>query len=808
MSSGPISKLKKKFQSVTKLSDTIREIRLCKTAADEREYVQKECAIIRDYFREENCVYRRRNVGKLLYFYMLGYPAHFGQMECLKLIISNNFGDKKIGYLGIMLLLNDKQVVQLLITNSIKSDLTNTDSPYVVGIAITALANICSADVTRNIASTVLDLIEGGDTYIKKKAILCAVRMVRVLPDIVDVFSPCIFKLINDNNNGVQMATASLIIEILRISKKYADMYEPCIPVLLRNLRTLVQTGSCTSDYTIDSVNDPFLQIKIIEALRWFIISGINQTQNMSDVLTDVITHNDLTSKNSGTAVLYEAITAIMEMNTSSNLRTLAINVMGQFLVNSDPNIKCIALNLLLKVVKIDFRSVQRHRSTILDALRDKEMIVKRYAIELSFAIINSNTVEYIIEELVEFMSKNRDNERLKSDCASGIILVSERHAIDKRWYFRTVAKVLALAGNSIRDEVIASLIQLLNEVPQLQTFATHLLFIESTCETSNFNDFSEIKITPFNPLLKICCWTLGEYGDLLIETQQELKTILPDVYKTKTITEFHILKFIENCLSSKCDDSTKNFIITAAFKLTSRLGSSYSDKINKLISIYKISRVVELQQRSLEYDKIVKVYGSIKNDLLERIPRNITKCNENKIFASETLQNDLITDIDEIHPKILEKEEGLEAKDNKCIPNIQTDILSIFDKLPDIKKYDLSNAAIPDEAQQIYENQDGIIFKILNSILNDKIHIKMYIQNNSNFDISSFNLKIAVPKYLRIELYTGNDTHLQNNVQNMITQSALIYNPNKKKVRLRIQLSYIYRLENITHQFDVDHFT
>lgn len=83
--SGMVQDLKLSFFSQRmpapiRLRELIRTIRTARTQAEEREMIQKECAAIRSSFREEDNTYRCRNVAKLLYMHMLGYPAHFGQV--------------------------------------------------------------------------------------------------------------------------------------------------------------------------------------------------------------------------------------------------------------------------------------------------------------------------------------------------------------------------------------------------------------------------------------------------------------------------------------------------------------------------------------------------------------------------------------------------------------------------------------------------------------------------------------------------------------------------------------------------------
>lgn len=104
----------------TRLRELIRQIRACRTAAEERAVVNTECAYIRSTFRETDCIWKCRNMAKLLYIHMLGYPAHFGQVECLKLAASAKYTDKRIGYLGAMLLLDERTDVHVLLTNCLK----------------------------------------------------------------------------------------------------------------------------------------------------------------------------------------------------------------------------------------------------------------------------------------------------------------------------------------------------------------------------------------------------------------------------------------------------------------------------------------------------------------------------------------------------------------------------------------------------------------------------------------------------------------------------------------------------------------
>ncbi|XP_039292459.1 AP-1 complex subunit gamma-1 isoform X3 [Nilaparvata lugens] len=587
--------------SPMRLRDLIRQIRAARTAAEERAVINKECATIRSTFREEDSVWRCRNIAKLLYIHMLGYPAHFGQLECLKLIASPRFTDKRIGYLGAMLLLDERQDVHLLITNSLKNDL-NSSTQFVVGLALCTLGAIASPEMSRDLASEVERLMKSPNGYVRKKAALCAFRIVLKVPELMEIFLPATRSLLSEKNHGVLITGVTLITEMCENSidtlqhfKKDACFRE-IVPNLVRILKNLILAGY-SPEHDVSGVSDPFLQVKILRLLRILGKNDAEASEAMNDILAQVATNTE-TSKNVGNTILYETVLSIMDIKSESGLRVLAINILGRFLLNNDKNIRYVALNTLLKTVYVDTSAVQRHRTTILECLKDPDVSIRRRALELSLALVNANNVRTMMKELLVFLEKA--DPEFKAQCSSNIMLSAERYSPNKRWHLDTLLRVLIAAGNYVRDDVVSSTIQLISETPSQQAYMVQQLW------TALEQDHADRQ-----PLTQVATWCIGEYGDLLLYS--------PDspikVNESDVIEVYHRLLW-----STQNTVVTKQYALTSLTKLSTRFQTETS-KIRELVEMFGSHVHMELQQRGVEFTQLFGKYGHLRGALLERMP-------------------------------------------------------------------------------------------------------------------------------------------------------------------------------------------
>ncbi|XP_023611797.1 AP-1 complex subunit gamma-1 isoform X4 [Myotis lucifugus] len=754
-----------------RLRELIRTIRTARTQAEEREMIQKECAAIRSSFREEDNTYRCRNVAKLLYMHMLGYPAHFGQLECLKLIASQKFTDKRIGYLGAMLLLDERQDVHLLMTNCIKNDL-NHSTQYVQGLALCTLGCMGSSEMCRDLAGEVEKLLKTSNSYLRKKAALCAVHVIRKVPELMEMFLPATKNLLNEKNHGVLHTSVVLLTEMCERSPDMLAHFrknEKLVPQLVRILKNLIMSGY-SPEHDVSGISDPFLQV-------------------------------------------------------------LAINILGRFLLNNDKNIRYVALTSLLKTVQTDHNAVQRHRSTIVDCLKDLDVSIKRRAMELSFALVNGNNIRGMMKELLYFLDSCEPE--FKADCASGIFLAAEKYAPSKRWHIDTIMRVLTTAGSYVRDDAVPNLIQLITNSVEMHAYTVQRLY------KAILGDYSQ------QPLVQVAAWCIGEYGDLLISGQCEEEEPIQ-------VTEDEVLDILESVLISNMSVSvTRGYALTAIMKLSTRFTCTVN-RIKKVVSIYGSSIDVELQQRAVEYNALFKKYDHMRSALLERMPvmEKVTTNGPTEIVQTngETEPAPLETKPPPSGPQPTSQANDLLdlLGGNDITPVIPTVPTSkpasaggeLLDLLGDINLTGAPTAApAPASAPQISQppflldglssqplfndittgipsitaySKNGlkIEFTFERSNTNPSVTvITIQASNSTELDMTDFVFQAAVPKTFQLQLLSPSSSVVPAFNTGTITQVIKVLNPQKQQLRMRIKLTYNHKGSAMQDLAEVNNF-
>ncbi|XP_066332823.1 AP-1 complex subunit gamma-2-like isoform X3 [Miscanthus floridulus] len=582
------------FSSGTSLREMIRAIRACKTAAEERAVVRRECAAIRTAISENEPELRHRNMAKLMFIHMLGYPTHFAQMECLKLIAAAGYPEKRVGYLGLMLLLDERQEVLMLVTNSLKQDLNHTNQ-FIVGLALCALGNICSAEMARDLSPEVERLVRSREVNTKKKAALCSIRIVRKVPDLAENFMGLAASLLKEKHHGVLISAIQLCTELCKASRDALEyLRKNCIEGLVRILRD-VSNSSYAPEYDVSGIVDPFLHIRVLKLLRILGQGDADCSEYMNDILAQVATKTE-SNKNAGNAILYECVQAIMGIEATSGLRVLAINILGRFLSNRDNNIRYVALNMLMRAIAVDALAVQRHRTTILECVKDADASIRKRALELVYLLVNDTNVKPLTKELIDYL--NIADPDFIGDLTVMICSIVEKFSQEKLWYLDQMFKVLSLAGNHVKDDICHALIVVLSNTAEFQGYSVRSLY------------------KALQSYVRVAVWCIGEYGEMLVNNVGML-----DREEPIKVTESDAVGAVEFALSRySADVTTGAMCLVALLKLSSRFPST-SERVKQIVAQNKENVVLELQQRSIEFTSIIQRHQSIRSSLLERMP-------------------------------------------------------------------------------------------------------------------------------------------------------------------------------------------
>jgi len=599
--------------------------------------------MIRTAIREEQEHYRHRNVAKLLFMHMLGYPTHFGQLECMKLTASPHFPEKRIGYLGMMLLLSEEADVLMLSTNSLKNDL-NSENRFVAGLALCAIGNLATADMSRDLAPEVDKHLKSRTPYLRKKACLAMSRCLTKCPEMIEDFVERVVTLLKDKSHGVLITVVQLMTQILLIDAEtfeeegHEELSEtPCrlaflrlVPVLVKLLRNLLSMGY-SPEHDVGGISDPFLQVQILTVLRLLGTGNEEASEEMNDVLAQVATNTE-TSKNAGNAILYECVQTIMAVESEDSLRVLAINILGRFLLNRDNNIRYVALNTLARCIQQNQHdgveesansaatALQRHRTTVVDCLKDPDVSIRQRALELIYHLVNHENVEDLTAELLNYLVLCPREHR--ADICTRILRVVDRFSPEDRWRVDTLITMLTIAGReTTRDVQSATIVYISRSAEDLQAYATHKLL-----KALRDDDGSQ------RGLLNVGIWCIGEFGDLVLQpysynppsSNGALSEVSDVANGTSPVTisfmglqpEAVVLTVEDVMNRHSCPMEVKERCLTCFAKLSDRFTTTGDaatlQRLQELLQKSKTSHSLEMQLRSCEYDALLNAVKGI----------------------------------------------------------------------------------------------------------------------------------------------------------------------------------------------------
>src|SRR5271169_4280092 len=479
------------------------------------------------------------------------------------------------------------------------SDLRHSNQ-NIVGLALCTLGNISSPEMARDLFSEVEKLLGASNAYIRRKAALCAMRIIRKVPDLQPMFLDRAKTLLSDRNHGVLVCGITLLTDICESDPDVTAQVRTYVPILVKTLKNLANAGY-EPEHDVTGIADPFLQVKILRLFRMLGMGDAQTSEQINDILAQVATNTD-SSKNVGNSILYEAVLTILDIKADSGLKVLGVNILGKFLSNKDNNIRYVALNTLIKVVAVEPNAVQRHRNTILECLRDPDISIRRRALDLSFTLIREDNVRVLIRELLAFL-EIADNE-FKPIMTTQIGIAADRYAPNRRWHIDTMLRVVKLAGNYVKEQILSSFVRLIATSPDLQTYSVQKLY------GALKSDITQEALTLAGT------WVIGEYGDLLLEggTYEEEELV-------KEVRENDLVDLLTTILNSTyANQVVTEYIITAVMKLTTRMSDpAQIERIRQLLGSRTADLSIEIQQRAVEYGNLFG-YESIRRGVLEKM--------------------------------------------------------------------------------------------------------------------------------------------------------------------------------------------
>ncbi|KAI8803401.1 Adaptor protein complex AP-2 alpha subunit [Cladochytrium replicatum] len=580
----------------------IADLRNCRARELEEKRIQKELANIRSKFRDAglNGYQKKKYVAKLLYMYILGWQVDFGHLEAVNLIASNKYSEKQIGYLAVTLLLTENSDLLRLVVNSIRKDLEDNNEISNC-LALHAIANIAGRDMAESLSNDVQRILvsPASNAFVKKKAALCLLRLFRKFPDIFPAteWAQKIVARMEDPDMGVALSSTNLV---LALAEVYPDAYSGSISRAIRCLHKILIERDCPLDYVYYKVPNPWLQVVLLKLLQLYPPpEELGLRDRLNTILRAIVdTSQDIPKNvqhnNAQNAVLFEAMNLAIRVDPYSNIVVQCASLLGRFILSKETNMRYLTLEAMAHFAAYpeSLDVMKRHQEIIIRSLRDKDISVRRRALDLLFSICDSSNARTVVGELLQYLTVS--DFAIREEMVIKIAILTEKFATDLSWYVDVILQLISIAGDHVSDEVWNRVIMVVSDNESLQQYAAKT--VVSTLQSPTCHE----------TVVKVGGYILGEYGHLIA-----------DQLGCAPIAQF-------NSLHSKfkmCAAPTRAMLLSTYLKFVN-VFPELKDEIVAVFRQYQYVLDVELQQRAFEYLQLVSMSDeSLLQKVCEEMP-------------------------------------------------------------------------------------------------------------------------------------------------------------------------------------------
>lgn len=277
---------------------------------------------------------------------------------------------------------------------------------------------------------------------------------------------------------------------------------------------------------------------------------------------------------NAQNAVLFEAINLVIHLDTEHNLMVQISSRLGKFILSRETNVRYLGLDAMThfaaRAETLD--PIKRHQDVIIGSLRDRDISVRRKALDLLYSMCDLSNAQPIVNELLKYLASA--DFAIREEMVLKIAILTEKYATDTQWYVDISLRLIAMAGDHVSDEVWQRVIQIVTNNEELQVYAAQHILEYVKAEACH------------ETLVKIGGYLLGEFGHLIAESKG-----------CSPIEQFLALQSkLEGCSSS-----TQAIILSCFIKFVN-LFPEIKPQLLHVFQTYSHNLDSELQQRACEY--------------------------------------------------------------------------------------------------------------------------------------------------------------------------------------------------------------